>query len=174
MGSQSLGHVGQGLVCKGKRRALGTHHSSRSPSPCTCSSSAQACAGCAAAAAADNLQLPLSAICPLQQLLDELLQPQLGTGLPCCCLLQELVDLHHLPGPGVVSHSGPGQAVPNPLQESQASLASSAGGQHGRSCPTHGPSPSTAHTEMDPSPGAGTHSPIQLPQGTHPEPYVCI
>ena len=59
-------------------------------------SSAQAGTGSAATAAADDLQLALSPVCTLQELLNELLQPQLGTGLPGCRLFQELVDLHHL------------------------------------------------------------------------------
>jgi hypothetical protein len=65
---------------------LGTHHSAWAPGPrprtTAPTSTAKAGTGRAAAAAADHLQLPLSAVGPLQELLDELLQPQLGAGLP--------------------------------------------------------------------------------------------
>lgn len=65
---------------------MGTHHPAWGPGtgPSTSSptSSAQAGTGRAATAAADDLQLPLSPVSPLEELLDELLQPQLGTGLP--------------------------------------------------------------------------------------------
>jgi hypothetical protein len=85
-----------------------THHSAGASHPrprgTAPTSSAQAGTGCAATAAADDLQLALGPVCTLQELLDELLQPQLGTGLPSCRLLQELVDLHHLPRPGAVSY----------------------------------------------------------------------
>ena len=53
-----------------------------------------------AAAAADDLQLLLGAVCAVQQLLDELLQAHLGVGLARRRLLQELVDLGHLPAGG--------------------------------------------------------------------------
>lgn len=88
-------------------RQVGTHRPAWAPGtgPSTTSptSAAQAGTGSTATAAADDLQLPLSAVGPLEELLDELLQPQLGAGLPRRCLLQELVNLHHLPGPGAVS-----------------------------------------------------------------------
>ena len=86
---------------------MGTHRPAWAPGtgPSTTSptSAAQAGTGSAATAAADDLQLPLGAVSPLEELLDELLQPQLGAGLPRRRLLQELVNLHHLPGPGAVS-----------------------------------------------------------------------
>jgi len=53
-----------------------------------------------AAAAADDLQLLLCAVGAVQQLLDELLQSHLGVGLTRRRLLQELVDLGHLPAGG--------------------------------------------------------------------------
>lgn len=88
---------------------MGTHHSAWAPGPWPCAttptSTPQAGAGCAATAAADDLQLTLSTVGPLQEFLDELLQAQLGTGLPRCCLLQELVNLYHLPGTEAVFYS---------------------------------------------------------------------
>lgn len=91
------------------RAGTHTHHSAWAsnsrPRGTAPTSSAQAGTRCAATAATDDLQLALSPVCALQELLNELLQPQLGTGLPSCRLLQELVDLHHLPGPGAVSYS---------------------------------------------------------------------
>lgn len=50
------------------------------------------------AAAADDLQLLLGAVRPVQQLLDELLQTHLGVGLARRRLLEELVDLCNFPG----------------------------------------------------------------------------
>lgn len=49
------------------------------------------------AAAADDLQLLFGAVGSFQQLLDELLQANFGVGLARRSLLQELVDLGHLP-----------------------------------------------------------------------------
>lgn len=48
-------------------------------------------------AAGDDLQLLLGAVRPVQQLLDELLQPHFGVGLARRRLLEELVDLGDLP-----------------------------------------------------------------------------
>lgn len=48
-------------------------------------------------AAADDLKLLLSPVCPIQQLLNEVLQAHLGVGLAGGRLLQELVNLQHLP-----------------------------------------------------------------------------
>lgn len=101
---QGDGRQGVRWDCGGQ---VGTHHSAGTPgtrpSAASSPSTAQAGAGRAATAAADDLQLPLGAVGALQKLLDELLQPQLGAGLPRRRLFQELVDLHHLPGPGAVS-----------------------------------------------------------------------
>lgn len=116
----SQGDVGpRGPGCRGPGgggKAVGTHRSAGAPgarpSAASPSSAAQAGAGCAAAATADDLQLPLGAVSPLKELLDELLQPQLGTGLPRCRLLQELVNLHHLPGPGAVSYPSASVRLP--------------------------------------------------------------
>lgn len=47
--------------------------------------------------AADDLELLLSAVGPVQQLLDELLKTHFGAGFTRSCFLQELVDLGHLP-----------------------------------------------------------------------------
>lgn len=47
--------------------------------------------------AGDDLQLLLGSVRPVQQLLDELLQPHLGVGLARRRLLEELVDLGDLP-----------------------------------------------------------------------------
>lgn len=47
--------------------------------------------------AGDDLQLLLGAVGPVQQLLDELLQPHLGVGFARRRLLEELVDLSDLP-----------------------------------------------------------------------------
>lgn len=47
--------------------------------------------------AGDDLQLLLGSIGPVQQLLDELLQPHFGIGLARRRLLEELVDLGDLP-----------------------------------------------------------------------------
>ena len=107
-------------------RQVGTHHSAwapgRWPSAASPSSTAQAGTWCAAAAAADDLQLPFGAVRPLQELLNELLQPQLGAGLPCRRLLQELVDLHHLPGPGAVSYPrASAWLLTHPLEDTLAS-----------------------------------------------------
>lgn len=47
--------------------------------------------------AGDDLQLLLGSVRPVQQLLDELLQPHFGVGLARRRLLEELVDLGDLP-----------------------------------------------------------------------------
>lgn len=57
---------------------------------------AQAAVGCGRAAG-DDLQLLLGAVRPVQQLLDELLQPHFGVGFARRRLLEELVDLSDLP-----------------------------------------------------------------------------
>lgn len=57
---------------------------------------AQAAIGCGGTAG-DDLQLFLGTVRPVQELLDELLQPHLGVGLARRCLLEELVDLSDLP-----------------------------------------------------------------------------
>lgn len=102
---------------------MGTHHSAWAPGPGPGpSSTAKAGTRCAATATADDLQLPFGTVSPLQELLDELLQPQLGAGLSCRSLLQELVDLHHLPGPGAISYPSASACLPNhPLEEALAS-----------------------------------------------------
>lgn len=102
---------------------MGTHHSAWAPGPGPGpSSTAKAGTRCAATAAADDLQLPFGTVSPLQELLDELLQPQLGAGLSCRSLLQELVDLHHLPGPGAISYPSASACLPtHPLEEALAS-----------------------------------------------------
>lgn len=56
---------------------------------------AQAAVGCGRAAG-DDLQLLLGAVRPVQQLLDELLQPHFGVGFARRRLLEELVDLSDL------------------------------------------------------------------------------
>lgn len=105
---------------------MGTHRPAWGPGtgPSTSSptSAAQAGTGRAATAAADDLQLPLGPVGPLEELLDELLQPQLGAGLPRRRLLQELVDLHHLPGPRAVSYPSALAWLPtHPLEETLSS-----------------------------------------------------
>ena len=124
---------GAGAPAEGGRQA-GTHHSAWTPGagPGTASpgSTAQAGAGRAATAAADDLQLPLGPVSPLEQLLDELLQPQLGAGLPRRRLLQELVDLYHLPGPGAVSYPRASAWPPTHPPEGTPS----SGERHGHSC----------------------------------------
>lgn len=57
---------------------------------------AQAAVGCARTAG-DDLQLFLGTVRPVQQLLDELLQPHFGVGFARRRLLEELVDLSDLP-----------------------------------------------------------------------------
>lgn len=118
-----------------RRRWVNTYHSAWAPGArpsATCATStAQAGARGASTAAADDLQLPFSTVGTLKELLNELLQPQLGTGFPRRCLLQELVDLHHLPGPAAVSYPRALAWLPtHPLQETLAS-----GERHGHSCP---------------------------------------
>lgn len=117
-----------------ERKQVGTHHSAWAPgigaSTTAPTSTAQAGTGRAATAAADDLQLSLSTVSPLKEFLNELLQPQLGAGLPRRCLLQELVDLHHLPGPRAVSYPRASACLPtHPLEESLASV-----GRHRHSC----------------------------------------
>lgn len=46
--------------------------------------------------AADNLELFLSTVGPVQQLLDELLKTQFSIGFTRSCFLQELINLGHL------------------------------------------------------------------------------
>lgn len=57
---------------------------------------AQAAVGCGRTAG-DDLQLFLGAVRPVQQLLDELLQPHFGVGFARRRLLEELVNLSNLP-----------------------------------------------------------------------------
>lgn len=59
----------------------------------------QAAVGCGATAA-DDLQLFLGAVGSVQQLLNKLLQADFSVGLPRRGVLQELVDLCHLPEDG--------------------------------------------------------------------------
>lgn len=62
-----------------------------------CAAASQAAIWGSAAAAADDLELLLSPVRPVQQLLDEVLETDLGVGLTGSRLLQELVNLQHLP-----------------------------------------------------------------------------
>lgn len=99
---------------------LGTHRPAWAPGAGP-TSVAQAGTRRAATAAADDLQLALRTVGPLKELLDELLQPQLGAGLPSCRLLQELVDLHHLPGPRAVPYPSARAWLPTqPREETRA------------------------------------------------------
>lgn len=160
---------------------VGTHHSAGTPgtrpSAASSPSAAQAGAGRAATAAADDLQLPLGAVGALQKLLDELLQPQLGAGLPRRRLLQELVDLHHLPGPGAVSDPRASAWLPtHPLEEPPSRRES-----HGTAAPAHvgarstGPGTrrhATARTQMQPYTPSHTRAPhCPSPDGPARHPY---
>lgn len=57
----------------------------------------QAAIGGCPATAADDLKLFLRPVCPVQKFLDELLKAHFGIGFTGRRLLQELVDLDHLP-----------------------------------------------------------------------------
>ena len=164
---------------------MGTHHPAWGPGtgPSTSSptSAAQAGTGRAATAAADDLQLPLSPVSPLEELLDELLQPQLGTGLPRRRLLQELVDLHHLPGPRAVSYPSALAWLPtHPLEETQNSRERQGHAGHSVCSWSHGYTQSTprntAHTtaltEMQVYTPSHTFTPHQ-PRPKHTSRHSC-
>lgn len=69
--------------------------------------------------AADNLELFLSTVGPVQQLFDKLLKTQFSIGFTCSCFLQKLVDLGHLSESGGNERKGERKSLVSACQFDQ-------------------------------------------------------